>query len=182
MNYKTTGNPGVGPAFSNIEFPVWNRTGATVALGDIVMLDHLAADGASLSTAAPNAEGTPGGQLTWPLGNAINPATTGIGVSSDDPGSWFGVVISLMDGAGADNTKVMICMQGLVKCKCLTTEPVVFGDDLYPADGVRTLTPTQTDVVRCLAKAVGAKADNATNLVLCVFNGDAGIGVQTFAS
>lgn len=167
MKFMTGQNPGVGPSIQNDEFVIWNRAGATVIIGGVLMLDHLAADGASLTTAAVNAEGTASGQLTWPLGNGINPATTGIGVVTDDPGAWFVVVTSLLDGAGADNTKVRACVRGLVKID--GAGATTWGDDLYPANGVRTLTTTQADGVRCLAKAV--ETTGGAGLVSCIFDG-----------
>lgn len=181
MNVSTTLGPGVGPYFTPSKCIVYNRVGSAVALGDVLMLDHLAAETESSKTIAPNADvGTDTSQLTkcWPLGNAILPATTGIGVLTDDPGAIFGVVTSLLAGAGADNTKVELTLFGLVNASLAGSTN--FGADLYPANGVSTLTTTQTDGVRCLAKALCA--DSSTGVKLVLFNGLLAPGSQTFAN
>lgn len=181
MNVSTTLGPGVGPYFSPVKCIVYNRAGATVALGDVLMLDHLAATTESSKTIAPHTDiGGDAAQPTkcWPLGNAILPATTGIGVLTDDPGAIFGVVTSLMSGAGADNTKVELTLFGLVNVSLAGSTN--FGADLYPADGVSTLTGTQADGVRCLAKALCA--DSSTGVKLALFNGLLSPGSQTFAN
>lgn len=178
MSWASGHNPGIGPTVQNEEFVFWNRGGATaVAVGDVMMVDHLAADGASLSTAALNAEGTASGQLTWPDANLLDPTAAGIGALSGATTAGTGaggadlvVITDLLGGTGADNTKVRAAIRGLVYIKCLTTEPVVYGDSMYAA-AARTLTPIATAGVRCVAKSKGAKADNATNLVLCRFEG-----------
>jgi hypothetical protein len=170
-------NPGVGPSLGSEEFIIWNRSAATVTLGQVLMLDHLAADGTSLSTADLNAEGTVAGQLTHPWGNGLDPTTAGIGTLSGTGGVGTGsagaplvVVTSLLADGGVDNSKVKVCVYGLCNISCITTEPVVFGDTLYAA-AANTLTPLVTAGIRPVAKSLGAKADNATNLVPCFFNG-----------
>lgn len=170
-------SPGVGPRLPSERFHIWNRSGATVALGEILMLDHLAADGTSLSTADLYAVGTSTGQLTHPWGNGLDPTTAGIGTLSGSGGVGTGsagaplvVVTSLLDDAGADDTKIEVCIFGLCNVKVITTEPAVFGDTLYAA-AANTLTPLVTAGVRPVAKCLGAKADNATTLVAAFFNG-----------
>jgi hypothetical protein len=173
----TAHNPGVGPTLPSEQFIIWNRSGATVALGEILMLDHLAADGTSLSTAGLNVDGGVSGQLTHPWGNGIDPTAAGIatlsgsgGVGTGSGGAPLVVVTDLLTGAGADDTKVKVCIYGLCNAACITTEPVVFGDALYAA-AANTLTPLTTAGVRIVAKSLGAKSDNATNLVAVFFNG-----------
>ena len=167
-------SPGVGPRLPSERFHIWNRSAATVALGEILMLDHLAADGASLSTADLYAVGTATGQLTHPWGNGLDPTALGIGTlsgaSPTGAGAPLVVVTSLLDDAGVDNSKIEVCIFGLCNVKVITTEPAVFGDTLYAA-AANTLTPLVTAGVRPVAKSLGAKADNATTLVPCFFNG-----------
>jgi hypothetical protein len=177
MILATGHNPGVGPTLPSEQFIIWNRSGAAVLLGEVLMLDHLAADGESLATAALNTDGGAVGALTHPWGNGIDPTAAGIGTLSGAAGAGLGasgaplvVVTDLLTGAGADNTKIKVCIYGLCNVKCITTEPVVFGDSLYAA-AANTLTPLVTVGVRGVAKSLGAKADNATTLVPCFFCG-----------
>lgn len=178
MNLQTMSGPGVGPHFSNMTCVVYNRTGGAVALGDILMLDHLGT-GASTYSDVSLAPNTDVGNASvpakcWPLGNAITPATTGIGVDVGDPGAIFGVVTNLMIGGGADNTKVELTVAGVVQAK-MANVAIVFGDDLYPANNVRTLTNVYAAGVRCLSKALHS-GTGQTNWVL--FNGMGAPGTQ----
>lgn len=200
MFFASSENPGVGPSIRNIEFNVYNRSATTVAVGDVLMLDHLAADGAGYSAASYSTNDTVGYALgtvnvdggtadanaaTWPWGNAIVPTTAGIGAlqGSVDPGTGAGgaplvVVTSLLGGTGADNTKIRVCIDGIVPVTCLTLEPVVFGDSLAAANAAKTLTPGttaagagQTAGVRMVAKALGNKGGTETQPVLVYFCG-----------
>lgn len=183
MNTQTLNGPGVGPYFTNMTCVVYNRiSGATLALGDVVMLDHLGTGAATYSDVALPPNTDVGNSISptkcWPLGNAINPATTGMGSDVGDPGAIFGVVSSLMQGAGAENTKVEITIAGVVSAKFPAS--VTFGDDLYPANGVRTLTATAPGGgagggTRCLAKALYTGAGPG----LVLFNGIGSPGGQT---
>lgn len=179
MILSTAHNPGVGPTLPSEQFIIWNRSGAAVVLGEILMLDHLAADGASGSTIALNVDGGSAGtgNHTHPWGNGLDPTTPGIGTLSGSGGAGTGsagaplvVVTDLLEGAGADDTRVKVCIYGLCNVKVITTEPAVFGDTLYAA-AANTLTPLVTAGVRPVAKCLGAKADNATTLVPAFFNG-----------
>lgn len=202
MFFNTSENPGVGPSIRNVEFNVYNRTGAAVTVGDVLMLDHLAADGASYSAASytttnPNAsyglqtvnvDGGVGGSnaATWPWGNAIIPTAAGIGALSGTAGAGTGasggaplvVVTSLLTGAGADDTLVRVCISGLVQVNTAASAAVVFGDGLFAAVDV-TLTPALTVGVRVVGKALSAR-DNAATIqkVLCAFDGFSLIGKQ----
>jgi hypothetical protein len=169
MDVKTMSGPNfIGPDLKRVEFIGFNRTGSAVALGDVLMCDHLAADGDSVKGAQPGATGFCMGQL-------IAPATTGIGVNTDDPGAWMVVVIDLLTGAGANDTKVKVCAFGYVTAALAGSTN--HGADLYPANGALTLTATQADSVRCVAKALCPDSTTGTGLVL--FNGMLSPGGQT---
>lgn len=174
MITQTMLGAGVGPYFTPIKCIVYNRTGSAVALGDVLMLDHLAAETEGSKSIAPNTDiGGDPAQLTscWPLGNAIAPTTRGIGTLSGaspaDGGSIFGVVTSLMQGAGADNTKVELTLFGVVTAAFAASTN--FGQPLLPANGVKTLTTTVTVGVRILAKSIAPDSTSTSGLVL--FNG-----------
>lgn len=189
MFFNTSENPGVGPSIRNIEFNAYNRTGSTVAVGDVLMLDHLYADGGGYAAAGPttaaiargyvNVDGGTGdtNAATWPWGNCLTPTAAGVGALSGSitagtgaGGSVLVVVTSLLTGAGANNTLVRVCVDGLVDVACLTTEPVVPGDSLTAA-AAKTLTPIAAAGARIVGKAHSIKADNATNLVFAYFCG-----------
>lgn len=205
--FSTAQNPGVGPTFKNVEFNVYNRTGSAVNIGDVLMLDHLAADGGGYSATAINTtnptatygesilnvDGGAGGAnaATWPWGNALTPTAAGIGALSGSAGAGTGastgaplvVVTSLLAGAGANDTLVKVCIQGLVRVNTVASAAVVFGDGLSAAAAV-TLTPAVTAGVRTVAKALSGR-DNAATIqqVLCMFDGMAGSGFgKQFAS
>ena len=176
MITQTMYGSGVGPYFTPIKCIVYNRTGSAVALGDVLMLDHLAGETESSKSIAPNTDigGDPALSTScWPLGNAVAPTTRGIGTLSGaspaDGGSIFGVVTSLMQGAGADNTKVELTLFGVVTAAFVAATNVNFGQPLLPANGVKTLTPTVTAGVRILAKSIAPDSTQTSGLVL--FNG-----------
>jgi hypothetical protein len=178
MMNQTMLGAGVGPYFTPIKCIVYNRTGSAVALGDVLMLDHLAIATESSKSIAPNTDigGDPNLSTScWPLGNAIVPATTGIGVISDDPGAIFGVVSSLMQGAGADDTKVELTLFGVVNLLCAGAN---FGADLFPSNNSKELTNAQVDGVRCLAKSLAP--DSASGVIRCLFNGLGSPGGATY--
>jgi hypothetical protein len=179
MMNQTMLGAGVGPYFTPVKCIAYNRTAGAVAIGDVLMLDHLG----SITTFGdksiqPNSDigGDPAYPTKcWPLGNAILPATTGIGVLTDDPGSIFGVVSNLMQGNGAVNTKVELTLFGFVATSCSGAN---FGADLYPSNGSAQLTNAQVDGVRCLAKSYAP--DGASGAIYCLFNGLLSPGGQTF--
>ena len=192
MITQTMLGAGIGPYFTPIKCIVYNRTGSAVALGDVLMLDHLAAETESSKSIAPNTDiGGDSAQLTscWPLGNAVVPITSGIGVAgavsatTGDPGAIFGVVTSLMQGAGADNTKVELTLYGVVTAAFAASTN--FGVDLYPAttpSPVKTLTATLPAALgtRCLAKSLAPDSTSTAGLVL--FNGLGSPGCPIYAS
>ena len=178
MNQTMLG-PGIGPYLNSVKAIGYNRTGGAVVLGDILMIDHLNTQAEGSATVAlftdvggDSAEPT----KCWPWGNFIAPATTGIGVLTDDPGALLGVVTSLFDGAGADNKKVEITIVGYVTAKMAGA--TTYGADLYPANAATTLTTTQTDGVRCLAKALGTTGGAGSAIVF--FNGILAPGIPTY--
>lgn len=181
MNSQNISGPGIGPYFAPVTCRAYNRVGSAVALGDVLQLDHLAVATESSKTIAPNTDiGGDTSQPTkcWPLGNAILPAASGIGAVSDDPGAILGVVTSLLTGGGADNTKVELTLFGQVPASLAGSTN--WGDDLYPADGVSTLSTTQADAVRCIAKAVCP--DSSTGVKMVLFNGLLSPGISAYAS
>lgn len=193
--YSGAQGPGVGPIFDNFEFLVYSRYATTLVIGDVVMLDHLAADGGGYSATAinttnPNAAygrqimGVDGGTgdanaATWPWGNALLPTTAGIGALIAGAGAGTGgsggaplaVVTNLMGGGGVNNSIIRVCGRGLVDVNTVASAAVVFGDGLFAAAAV-TLTPTLTAGVRVVGKALSGRTNGATiQKVFCYFDG-----------
>lgn len=181
MRMSTNQGPGVGPYVTPETFIGYNRLGSTIALGDVLMIDHLVTQAEGSKTIAANIDvGGDRSQPTkcWPWANLILPATTGIGVLTDDPGAWLAVVVDLLGNGGADDRKMKLALFGVVTAALAGSTN--FGDDLYPANGVKTLSTTQVDGVRCVAKALCADGTTGTGLVL--FNGYLAPGIPTYAS
>jgi hypothetical protein len=135
MNIQAMLGTGVGPYFTPSKCIVYNRTGGTVAIGDVLALDYLNAESGHGDVALdPNTDEGNATAATkcWPLGNAILPVTGTIGENEGDPGAIFGVVTSLMQGAGANDTKVELTIQGVVKAKM--SGSITFGMELYPVN------------------------------------------------
>lgn len=176
---------GVGYHPDYVSGTVWNRTGATLAVGELVMLDMLAADAGfgSNATAALYADTVPGGD-GFPLAQILTPTTAGIGaLNAGSPGAIFCVVDDILSGAGADDTQVHVCFKGYVKVKMASTvgaqgtAPGEYGKVIVGANGVRTATATYT----VGNKAVGRLLEENTTanaLSLCLFNGVEGFGIE----
>jgi hypothetical protein len=155
-----------------VEFNAWNRTGATLAVGDFCLFDETGADTAT--TAAT------GG----PTGNLLVPVTATIGVVAGDPGYRGCVVVDLLnkrDGVstpGADDSLVRVRMRGFVRVKITAAENIVFGDMLGGVDVVHTLSEvTTTEGVRIYARAEEEIASAvAGTLYLVYFDGFGGLG------
>jgi hypothetical protein len=115
------------------------------------------------------------------LANVIDPTTAGIGAVSGDGGYWCGVTLPFQDGeTGADNTKVHIRVMGICGVS-ITATAATIGVNLYPANGVNTLTVTQADGVRPLARLRQANG-SAAGVYECIFDGIHGVGHAQSAS
>jgi hypothetical protein len=168
---------GIGYQPDYIGAPVYNRTGATLAVGELVMVDMLAGDagfGGNASAALYLAQ--PIGNELHPLAQVLTPTTAGIGALSASAGVIFGVVDDVMAGGGADDTLIHVCWKGLVKIKMAgTAASGEFGKPILGANGVRTVTTTVTVGVKQLGKVL-ADATTANSNSLCLFNGVEGFG------
>jgi hypothetical protein len=155
---------GMGLIPQALKSRVWNRTGATLTVGEVVMTDTLALDaedgqvagdlgtisGVSSVTTNPGAD-------SFPLNNVITPTTAGIGglgTTAIDVGYWFGLVLDLGDvGTGVDNSVVTVLWQGRGKAKMAATVATAqYGKSLVAANSVRTLTLTTAAGVKIIAR------------------------------
>jgi hypothetical protein len=166
MELADTQGPGVGIFPKNTYGVVWNRCGATaLVVGDVVMCDMKDTDGGTTTSLVLGNDGNV-------TGNVIAPATDGIGGLSGATivaGYFFGVVVDLMDGAGADNTKVRVQWQGVAKVHMVATA-ITVGVGLVAANGVVTLTPTVTAGNKVLAIAWEPNG-SAEGVYTCWFDG-----------
>ena len=150
------------------KFPVWNRTGATVAPGELVQFDVFGADAATLDD---QNEGDAG----YPLSNVINPATSGIGGQNGAATPWgvpaiFGVVTGLLSDQGVDDKPIEIAIGGVLMAK-LTNDAILKQSLLVPANGVRTLA-LAGDTAGRVVLGIALKANSSTaGTFRVLFNG-----------
>lgn len=113
---RTTVQPPTGLQLQDIDVTAYNRRGAAVAIGDVLQFDMAGGDAATTTIA--------NGGGTGVFENLI--VATAVGVVAYP----CGVVVSLLGGAGADNTLVKVRVQGVVSATVQGTTPVA-GDPLY---------------------------------------------------
>lgn len=171
---------GIGYSPDNISGWVYNRTGATLAVGELVMIDHLAADGGfgGNASAAAYVAQTVGNEL-HPHAQVITPTTAGIGaLNSGAPGAYFGVVEDVLAGAGADDTLIKVCWKGITSIKMASTVGAgEYGKVIVGANAVRTATATYTVGNKALGRLLQNTTTANTN-ALVIFNGIEGFGIE----
>lgn len=166
---------GIGYQPDYVGGTVFNRTGATLAVGELIMLDMLGADGASSKAFTAATDSLVGGNA-WPLAQALTPTTAGIGALSGSAGVIFGVVDDLLAGGGADDTLMHVCWKGIVKIKQKSTAASgEYGKPISGENGVRTVTTAVTVAVKQLGKII-EDATTANANATCLFNGVEGFG------
>jgi hypothetical protein len=172
MQMEPMNFPGIGLRETSVRSSVWNRVGASVILGQVVMTDTKATQGESSKT-----QTNPGAD-DFPLNNVITPTTAGIGVLSGDPGYWFGVVTDLGTvGTGADNTKVGVTWAGYVNVLITTGTTSEYGKTLYPANAATGVTTTAVAAVKSVGRVLVDTTTSAT-VSLALWNGIFGMGSE----
>lgn len=168
---------GIGVIPKAFTATVWNRTGATLTVGELVMVDEKGSDAATSKT-----QTNPGAD-DYPVNNVITPTTAGIGAASADTGHRIGVVISLgTAGTGADDTKVVVAYAGLWPVKAANTAASgEYGKLIFPANSVRTFDTTGTTIARRALGRLRTDATTANSNALVEFYGWAGMGA-TYAN
>lgn len=187
MQFDYSNMPGLGLRPSTLKSTVWNRTGGTVAIGEVVMSDEKGTqpEDSQVAGNTTNVSFVPfGGAFTgqssrgqdgFPSNNVITPTTAGLGTlgtTACDPGYKFGVVTGLgTDGTGADNTKIEVTWQGpvLVKMAATLATPQ-FGVAIAGANGVRTATVTTAAGQRILGR-LEQDTTTANTLALALWDG-----------
>jgi hypothetical protein len=181
MLLRQQGGPGTGLFFPKEFCTAWNRTGATLTAGEVVMFDLADTDIDTTTTLTEGADGSV-------FANVITPTTAGIGVltssgTTGDPGYYFGVVVAEQDtllGGGLDNTKVYLQVRGLCRVSMVATA-ITVGIPLFAKNGVRTLSPVVVAAGKPLARAWEPNG-SAAGIFLCLFDGIDGIGAGPVAS
>jgi hypothetical protein len=163
---------------------VYNRTGTTLTVGEVVMVDHLAADagfGGNASAAAYVAQ-TFGNEL-HPMAQVLVPTVVGDGaLNGATPGAYMGIVDDVMSGAGADDTQVHVCWKGIVYGRMASTVGAgEYGKPVYGAGAVKTLTATFLLGGKPLGRLLQNTTTAATNALL-LWNGIEGVGQAEAAS
>ncbi len=186
MKLVGLGGPGTGLAIANEEFKVWNRSGGTLAVGDIVMLDMASIDGDTDATADLE---------TGITANVTKPTALGMGgVSGASLGTgniiayWFGVVTDIYTSyhaargttAGGDNQIIKVLFRGKCDAK-FTTDDINIGYPLFPSAGQTYLTLTLAAGNKCIAMAVDDNA-SAAGLFEVLFNGIEGFTCGPYAN
>lgn len=190
MEFLANAYPGKGLNPRTLKSTVWNRTAATLTIGEIVMTDTLALDpddgqvvgdldgGGVVSSVTSNP-----GDDHFPLNNVITPTAQGIGTTNAgtaiDGGFWFAVVTGLgTAGTGADNTEIEVTWQGRVQAKMAATVATAqYGKALVAAASVRTLTLTTAAGNKILARLEQDTTTANTNAQV-LFDGIAGFGSE----
>lgn len=133
MEFQDNFGPGVGLFPKDVYATVWNRGGATaVVVGDLMMFDmtHSDVDEPTASQLLGNS-----GSI---LGNVMDPPATiaagggALNGTGNTAPFFFAVVTDLLDGAGADNTKIKVQISGVVRVRCVATA-ITAGLALAPA-------------------------------------------------
>lgn len=99
----------IGSPFATFRKIVTNRTGATLAVGDLVQFDIEASGSQDADTSSGNGPGGITGldNLVSIWANVVNPAAAAL-----TTGTVYALVSDLGDGAGADNTDVTVVIWG----------------------------------------------------------------------
>ena len=160
---RTTVQPPTGLQIQDIDVTAYNRTSNTLAVGDVVVFDMIQSDAAT--TGIENAGGT------GIFENLITPASTHVDVYP------CGIVVGLLGGAGANDTKVKVRVQGIVDALVEGTNAGAAGDLCLLANGQRQ---PNTDVFagqRPVGLLLEATASGTAASAKVYFDGINGVGI-----
>jgi len=145
------GPKGLNDIFRRIECDVINRTGTVLELGDLVAFDMTQGDAASTS-------------ISTALENVIVPATANLNFT-------MGVVSDLLDGAGADDSKVRVVLQGDVQARVAAS--LSAGDLLMASNGLDSLVALAAQAVPSAARGQILEDSDASSITnkRILFNG-----------
>ena len=184
MQLATMGPHGLGLKPRYEWCVAFNRTGATLQPGEVVMFDVKTADA---STVGSNFTSIVGAD-NFAYANVITPTGTlavgGIGGptgGTNDSGFFFGVVEEAPDLAGAttggyaDDARVRLCVRGVCRAKMAASSGTTTGKLCFPADAVRTLSQTVVVGVKPIARLID-RATTIDTLAIVNFDGIDGFG------
>src|SRR6185436_18381988 len=174
MQLADVGPQGVGlnPRFESV--PVWNRTGSTVRVGEIVMFDIFLS---STATAGANFT-TVIGSNNHDYANVVTPATAGIGGltgGSGHTGAPFGCVMDVPGQNGLDGTLIRVCVRGPTRARFAAAGGTLAGKLCFPSDSSLKLSTTVVAGVKAIAELID-RATTVDGLSLVNFDGLDGFG------
>ena len=124
------GPKGLNDIFRRVECDVINRTGTVLALGDLVAFDMTRGDAASTN-------------ISTALENVVVPATANLNFP-------MAIVSDLLDGEGADDSKVRVVIQGDVQARVAAS--LSAGDLLMASNGLDSLVLLAAQAVPAAAR------------------------------
>lgn len=160
---RTSVQEPTGLQLIDIDVKAYNRTGATLALGDVVVFDMTQSDAACSSI-------TNGGG-TGIFENLITPATAHLGVYP------CGIVVNLLGGAGADDALVEVRVQGIVDALVEGTDAGAAGDLCFLSNAQRQLNSDAAANERAVALLLEATASGTAATAKVWFDGINGVGI-----
>lgn len=166
--------PGIGLHLDNNTATVWNRTGSTLQIGNVVQFDMTEAQS---ETAAAG-----GWRANVIVPTAASATIPGIGSHVDkdtvsQPPAIFGVVVNLLNDKGVDNTRVLVAVRGnTIAVLPPSGSTLTKGMGVFPAATVMTATNVLTKGVKCIGFANATSTGNDA-LTLCTIDGINGFGV-----
>jgi len=174
----SSGYTGLFPA--NWDVPVTNRKGSAVAVGELVRWD-ITGSQAEVSTISTNL-----GDADHPGGNIVQSivitSASAAGTVDILAHGFFGVVIDLLNDAGADNTRVLVRIEGYVEiANVLAADAVEAGEQL--TCNALALGYADASGAKIIAVAANDKAsgDLGADQISCWFSGYNGFGTSVEA-
>jgi len=145
------GPKGLNDIFRRVECDVINRTGTVLELGDLVAFDMTQGDAASTS-------------ISTALENVVVPATANLNFP-------MAIVSDLLDGSGADDSKVRVVVQGDVQARVAAS--LSTGDLLMASNGLDSLVALAAQAVPSAARGQLLEDSDASSITnkRILFNG-----------
>ena len=132
-----------GNPFQNIRLRAINRTDTTVTVGQVQILnfnlDAPTVTGGELGggPGTPTGTGTLAAPIPYPTEDGMFCNIDGPTAPAQSVQQMYVVVTDLLDGAGASNTEVEVCLQGVVTVDAVSAAYTI-GQNLMPATNVES--------------------------------------------
>jgi len=170
--FNTVGVGPIGFTPGNHDARCYNRTGGTRLVGDVVMVDTAQSDEA-VTTAEFGGPGSLWATCVVPTNTRDQQTRYG----------FFGVVVDLLDGAGADDTEMLVRFAGTAEIAVSSATTAAAGDRVsITGTGSSVTAVADSDAVSAgptIGKGIGYCLEDASSAgadrVLCVFDGIYGL-------